>query len=86
MENNYIIIDCKPLNPRPNEILKLILVDTGLNEDDFENTLRSFGAWTFQLNDKENIFLEKYEIIVNRLQICYHNGSIRYTEYCCNEK
>jgi hypothetical protein len=85
MEKNYIIIDCAPAKQRPDEILKSILVDTGLTEEDFENTCKSFGAWTFRLRDKESIFLEKFEIIIAKLKTCYHNGLIRYAEYDCND-
>ena len=81
-QTNYLVIDCPPGVTRPNDVLSSILLNTGLNADDFKNTLRYFGEWTYNLyDDKIKLFKENFVIIVERLKQRYNSGIIRYAEY-----
>lgn len=66
-----IELDCPPGNPRPDDLLPLVIEGTGLTTDDFQITSRVFGNWTFELKaDKNDIFdanKEKISCTINRL-------------------
>jgi hypothetical protein len=81
MNNTYIIIiSYEPNNKIPKNIFKYILDDTGLSNDDFVNTQEKSGKWVLYLRNKEDLFLQKINIIVDKLKEFYDNGDIRYTE------
>ena len=81
MNNNYIIIIYYgPNNKIPKNIFRYILDDTGLSEGDFVNTQQDSGEWVLYLRNKKDLFLEKINIIVDKLKEYYDYGEIRYTE------
>lgn len=85
-ENYYLKIDCPPGLTRPNNVLSSILLDTGLNVDDFKNTSSPFGEWTFNLyDDKIELFKIHFDSIVEKLKKKYSSGSIRYAEFNCGD-
>lgn len=79
----YITIDCPPGNTRPDNVLSNVLVNTKLNCTNFTLTCKSFGEWTFVLNDdcNSNDFIESLQYIKISLNNCYKNGQIRYAEW-----
>lgn len=85
MSNNkyYIIIGCPPGIVRPDSILSNVLVDTKLNSNNFTVTCKSFGEWTFVLNDDCNSidFIECLPTIKSSLTKCHKSGQIRYAEW-----
>ena len=82
----YLKIDCQPGLTRPNNVLSSILLDTGLNVDDFKNTECCFGEWTFSLyDDKIELFKIHFDNIVEKLKKKYSSGSIRYAEFNCGD-
>jgi hypothetical protein len=73
-----IELDCAPGSARPDTLLPGVIEDTGLVLEDFHNTSRSFGNWTFELNPEKNYIYEKYkEIIASRITNLYPSR-IRY--------
>ena len=78
--DKIIIISYGPNNKIPKTIFKYILNDTGLSERDFVNTQQDSGQWVLYLRNKEDLFLQKINIIVDKLKEYYDHGEIRYTE------
>lgn len=82
MNKTVLVIDCRPGGIRPDGVLKYIINGTKLIESDFNLNATSFGAWSFGIsNEKRDLFLENRELIIERLNFAYKNGSIRYAEY-----
>ncbi len=74
-----INLDCAPMTPRPDTYLPGILAGTGLIVNDFTIISKVFGNWVFELKkEKETIYLEQINIIMERIKNLYYNGCIRY--------
>lgn len=87
MENNYILIECKPGYIKPDSVLKSIIDDTGLVlEFDFKILINEYGVWKFTLLNKEELFLKYYDILIERLNHAYYSGVIRYLHYSSKVK
>lgn len=85
MENNYILIECKPGYIKPDKVLKSLIDDIDLIiESDFKIIINEFGQWIFKLCNKEDIYIQNYDTIVERLNHAYYSGLIRVIEYNCN--
>jgi len=81
MNIETIVIDCAPGQPRPDRYLSQVIADTGLTPEDFENTSKLFGAWTWAVSpDKAELYRENKSTIMGKLKDLYHRGSIRYAE------
>jgi hypothetical protein len=84
-KENYIVLDCEPGYPRPNDILTTVLRDTELTNDDFSITLKCFGAWTFNINNnKVEEFHKYFDIIGKAITSAEIHGRIRYGEWIKN--
>lgn len=74
-----IELDCDPFSPRPNTLLPGVLNGTELTADDFVNTSRLFGNWTFNIiKEKEEIFQKYRQHFKNQVTKLYNSGAIRY--------
>jgi hypothetical protein len=95
-DTHYLIIDCKPGQPRPDTILNMILTDDTpdfeeddallfndkLEEQDFSLIYTSFGEWKYGVyKDKEQIFELNLPKIIDHLTSLYRCGIIRYAEW-----
>ena len=75
-----IELDCPP-GPRPDVLIPGIIEGTGLKEEDFRNTSRSFGNWEFELNPEKNALYEQHhDTIVSRIKALYPSR-IRYASW-----
>ena len=85
MSNNkyYIAIDCSSGNPRPDNILSNVLLETKLKSNNFTVKSKSFGEWTFVLNDDCNPqdFIDSLSNIKLILNKFYKSRQIRYAEW-----
>lgn len=73
-------IDCPPGDPRPGDLLPGVLEGSGLEPSDFEEPLRLYGAWTWQLRrspDKEALFISRKPLFHARLEALLAAGTIR---------
>lgn len=78
----YVEIDCPPGKMRPDDILKMVLKNLEITIDDFIVDSKSFGSWTFKLNEEKNeIYKLSIDIIKERIINFYRNGLIRYASY-----
>ena len=91
-DTHYLVIDCAPNKMRPNDILKMIIMDgqeendiveeDGLSEDDFHIMSVKFGEWKFGVyKDKEQVFEENLSILISHLTSLYNSNIIRYAEW-----
>jgi hypothetical protein len=81
-ENSYIVLDCAPGCMRPDNVLEIMLRDTTLKINDFENTVRRFGEWHFHVkNNKLDEYYKYYDIIVTAIINAETRGLIRYGAY-----
>jgi hypothetical protein len=81
-ENSYVVLDCAPGCMRPNNVLEIVLRDTTLKTDDFENTVRCFGEWHFHVkNNKLDEYNKYYDTIVKAIINAENRGLIRYGAY-----
>lgn len=85
-ETHYIIIDCAPLQKRPDEILQTILHDNDtLTFEDFTLIYATFGEWKYGVfKEKEAIFEANLPKIVEQLRTLYNCAIIRYAEWSPN--
>jgi hypothetical protein len=85
-DTHYIIIDCAPLQKRPDEILKTILHDNDtLTFEDFTLIYARFGEWKYGVfKEKETIFEANLLKIVEQLRTLYNCAIIRYAEWSPN--
>lgn len=74
-----LIIDCPPGNPRPDDILRDILVDLTLKYEDFEKLYSLFGEWGFRTAKTPTE--DDKKAIAARLTSAYNCGQIRYAEW-----
>lgn len=79
----YIAIDCPPGITRPDNVLEIVLANTKLKSSNFTVTTKSFGEWTFVLNNdcSSNDFFDCLPTIKKSLTNCYKKGQIRYAEW-----
>ena len=85
-ENSYVVLDCAPGCMRPNNVLEIVLRDTTLKTDDFENTVRCFGEWRFHVkNNKLNEYYKYYNMIITAIIAAETRGLIRYGAYSSDE-
>lgn len=95
-ETHYLIIDCGPGKPRPDQILKMILTDDTdalteedallyddvLTEKDLSLIYSNFGEWKYGVyKDKETIFELNLPKIIPHLTSLYNSRIIRYAEW-----
>ena len=95
-ETHYLIIDCGPGKPRPNQILHMILTDDTdtlteedallyddtLTENDLSLIYNNFGEWKYGVyKDKETIFELNLPKIIPHLTSLYNSRIIRYAEW-----
>ena len=95
-ETHYLIIDCGPGKPRPNQILHMILTDDtdtlteedallyddALTENDLSLIYSNFGEWKYGVyKDKETIFELNLPKIIPHLTSLYNSRIIRYAEW-----
>lgn len=74
-----IELDCSPGGPRPDELLPKALEGTELIPNDFEIVSKSFGNWTFELDEsKEDLYDTHRDTIKNNIKYLYDKGYIRY--------
>jgi len=75
----YIDIDCPPGPLRPNAVLQWVLQGSSLAPEDFDNTGRTFGNWTFVPKPEK---LDEYGTQRNHIKAriieAYEHGFIRY--------
>jgi hypothetical protein len=77
-EKFTIELDTPPGYPRPGDIFPDVIKGTGLSEDDFEQTGRFFGNWTWELKPgKEDAYKKARPIIKERISKL-HPNTIRY--------
>ena len=90
-KTHYLIIDCAPNKLRPNDVLKMIIMDGqeendivegDLSENDFVVSSVKFGEWKFGVyKDKEQIFEENLSKLISHLTSLYASNIIRYAEW-----
>jgi hypothetical protein len=89
-DTHYLIIDCGPGKPRPNQILHMILTDNSnklteedtLTENDLSLIYSNFGEWKYGVyKDKETIFELNLSKILPHLTSLYNSRIIRYAEW-----
>lgn len=95
-DTHYLIIDCGPGKPRPDQILHMILTDDTnalteedcllyddvLTEYDFSLIYSNFGEWKYGLyKDKEKAFELHLSKIIPHLTSLYNSRIIRYAEW-----
>jgi hypothetical protein len=81
MAKYSIELDCPPGYPRPGDLLPRVLEGTGLSPENFHNTGRLFGNWTFELPDGQNkneVYEKARDTIKQRITELYNSGAIRY--------
>lgn len=81
MEEQSIELDCQPGYPRPGDLFPSVISDTGLEPEDFTNTSKLFGNWTWHLTNaaKSELFESvRYTVIKERVSALYERGLIRY--------
>ncbi len=98
-DTHYVIIDCAPLQKRPDEILKTILheedndvceedaltYDDTLTFEDFTLIYSRFGEWKYSVfKEKEPMFEANLPKIVDQLRTLYNCAIIRYAEWSPN--
>ena len=77
-----LVLDCRPGGSRPNDVLKIIIANMELCEEDFTVTSKSFGAWTFRVSaEKDEYYTSQLEEIIKRVTGAYKSGIIRYAEW-----
>ncbi|MBZ9537075.1 hypothetical protein KGR20_23225 [Cytobacillus oceanisediminis] len=73
----FILIDCDPLAPRPNRVLKKVLKGTGITSEK-EPIFKIFGAWKWDYSEVDDETWNKViETIEERLDLAYENGWAR---------
>ncbi len=80
MSEYSIELDCVPfMSPRQNELILIVLKDTELTLDDFEEPYKSFGEWIWKLktNNKQK-YINHLNIIKQHITELYSKGLIRY--------
>ena len=95
-KTHYLVIDCVPGLLRPDNVLKMILVDNdpdfeeddallfndSISFDDFTLVYTSFGESKFAVyKDKELLFELNLPKIIDHLTNLYRCGQIRYAEW-----
>jgi len=96
-ETHYLIIDCAPGLLRPDNVLKLVLVennvddlteedalmyDDGISVDDFTLVSANFGEWKYAVyKEKEQLFEDSIPKISDLLMNLYRSNLIRYAEW-----
>lgn len=80
-----IEIDCAPGFPRPGDLFPGVLHNTGLTVDDFDNTARLFGHWTWVLKEgdpkRDELFTLKRPLFKQRLTEIYEAGYARFVSW-----
>ena len=96
-DTHYIIIDCNPGSPRPNDILKMILLkleehdfteedallyNDAIAFDDFILIYSSFGECKYGVyKDKEQLFELSLSKMIDMLTNLYNSRQIRFAEW-----
>lgn len=81
-ETYTLEIDCPPGLPRPGDLLQHVLEGTGVVLDSSATTSRLFGCWTWNIPEEyESAYLEHRELIKDRLEKLYNEGTIRYASW-----
>lgn len=77
MTQQTIELDCPPGNPRPDQLLPMVLEGTGLPIR--ERVGAFFGNWTWDYSDiPEEQFKAAKPILKERITQLYNSGAIRY--------
>lgn len=76
-EGQTIELDCPPGYPRPGDLIKQVIYNTGLPLR--ESASRLFGSWTWDYNDIDPyIWNAAYPLLKARIMGLYNAGVIRY--------
>ena len=85
LEKFSIEIDCAPGYPRPGDLFPAVLAETGLTVEDFKNTTKWFGHWTWVLKEgnpeRDTLFTRNRAVFRSRLTKMYEAGYARYVSW-----
>lgn len=84
-QNYSIEIDCPPGFPRPGDLFPAVIANTGLKVEDFDNTGKLFGHWTWVLKEgdptRDALYTRNRPLFEFRLVQMYEAGYARYVSW-----